>query len=174
MGTLRRELLDRILILNAHHLALVLQEHLIIHYNGHRPHQSRHQRPPETATRPARDVTELSDPRSIRRRRVVEGTISEYPPRRFSDHRLDIRAVHRERPEVLAHGVRWVRTGASEPAKVRRRYRRRSWAALEGERISRSGPIACATCAPATFVVKLASCCLCPNGAVRSLTSQRV
>ncbi|MEV4890932.1 integrase core domain-containing protein [Nonomuraea sp. NPDC055795] len=33
IGTLRRELLDRILILNERHLALVLQE-LLIHYNG--------------------------------------------------------------------------------------------------------------------------------------------
>ncbi|WP_431914809.1 integrase core domain-containing protein [Nonomuraea jabiensis] len=66
IGTLRRELLDRILILNERHLALVLQEYLI-HYNGHRPHQSRHQRPPDTATQAARDVTDLNDLRSIRR-----------------------------------------------------------------------------------------------------------
>ncbi|WP_206069044.1 integrase core domain-containing protein [Nonomuraea composti] len=44
IGTLRRELLDRILILNERHLVLVLREYLI-HYNGHRPHQSRQQRP---------------------------------------------------------------------------------------------------------------------------------
>ncbi|GAA3470414.1 integrase core domain-containing protein [Nonomuraea roseola] len=77
IGTLRRELLDRILILSERHLALVLREYLI-HYNGHRPHQSRHQRPPDTATQFARDVTELNDLRSIRRRPVVAGVISEY------------------------------------------------------------------------------------------------
>ncbi|MEV3985347.1 integrase core domain-containing protein [Nonomuraea sp. NPDC049758] len=60
IGTLSRELLDRILILNERHLTLVLQEYLI-HYNGHRPHQSRHQRPPDIATQPARDVTDLND-----------------------------------------------------------------------------------------------------------------
>jgi transposase InsO family protein len=38
IGTLRRELLDRILIVGEPHLALVLREYLI-HYNGHRPHQ---------------------------------------------------------------------------------------------------------------------------------------
>ncbi|MBE1562172.1 integrase core domain-containing protein [Nonomuraea africana] len=38
IGTMRRELLDRVLILSARHLELVLQEYLI-HYNGHRPHQ---------------------------------------------------------------------------------------------------------------------------------------
>jgi hypothetical protein len=44
-GTHRRELLDRILVVGERHLALVLREYLI-HYNGHRPHQSRLQRPP--------------------------------------------------------------------------------------------------------------------------------
>ncbi|MDX3109235.1 integrase core domain-containing protein [Nonomuraea angiospora] len=60
IGTLRRELLDRILILSGRHLALVLQEYLI-HYNRHRPHQSRQQRPPDSATQPVRDLTELND-----------------------------------------------------------------------------------------------------------------
>ncbi|MCW2947092.1 MAG: Integrase catalytic region [Actinoallomurus sp.] len=49
IGTLRREVLDRILILGEQHLALVLREYLI-HYNGHRPHQSRQQRSPNTET----------------------------------------------------------------------------------------------------------------------------
>ena len=43
-GTLRRELLDRVLILNERHLGLMLREY-VKHYNGHRPHQSRRQRP---------------------------------------------------------------------------------------------------------------------------------
>ena len=77
IGTLRRELLDRILILNERHLARVLQEYLI-HYNGHRPHQSRQQRPPDLTTQPAHDVTDLNDQRSIRRKPVASGTISEY------------------------------------------------------------------------------------------------
>ncbi|MFB4285871.1 MULTISPECIES: integrase core domain-containing protein [unclassified Nonomuraea] len=77
IGTLRRELLDRILILDERHLARVLQEYLI-HYNGHRPHQSRQQRPPDIATQPSRDVTDLNDLRSIRRKPVVTGVINEY------------------------------------------------------------------------------------------------
>ncbi len=77
IGTLRRELLDRILILNERHLACVLQEYLI-HYNGHRPHQTRHQRPPDIATQSAWDLTDLNDLRSIRRRPVVAGAINEY------------------------------------------------------------------------------------------------
>jgi putative transposase len=74
IGTLRRELLDRTLILGERHLALVLREY-VTHYNGHRPHQSRHQRPPDIETQPVRDVADL---RSVRRRPVVTGAINEY------------------------------------------------------------------------------------------------
>ncbi|GAA3535702.1 hypothetical protein GCM10022419_014190 [Nonomuraea rosea] len=77
IGTLRRELLDRILILNERHLTLVLHEYLI-HYNAHRPHQSRNQRPPDIATQPACDVTDLDDLRSIHRKPVVTCLINEY------------------------------------------------------------------------------------------------
>ncbi|MFD9945342.1 integrase core domain-containing protein [Nonomuraea sp. NPDC059023] len=77
IGTLRRELLDRILILNERHPTRVLHEYLI-HYNGHRPHQSRQQRPPDIATQPILGVTDLDDLRSIRRKRVATGTINEY------------------------------------------------------------------------------------------------
>ena len=74
IGTLRRELLDRTLILGERHLALVLREYLT-HYNRHRPHQSRQQRPPDIETQPVRDVADL---RSVRRKPVVAGLINEY------------------------------------------------------------------------------------------------
>jgi putative transposase len=74
IGTLRRELLDRTLILGERHLGLVLREYLT-HYNGYRPHQSRRQRPPDVETQPVRDVGDL---RSVRRRAVVAGLINEY------------------------------------------------------------------------------------------------
>ena len=64
IGTLRRELLDRTLIFGERHLALVLRKYLI-HYDGHRPHQSRQQRPPDIEAQPVRDVADL---RSVRRR----------------------------------------------------------------------------------------------------------
>ncbi|MGH4025586.1 MAG: integrase core domain-containing protein [Pseudonocardiaceae bacterium] len=41
IGTLRRELLNRILILNHHHLATVLAEY-VAHFNDHRPHRALH------------------------------------------------------------------------------------------------------------------------------------
>lgn len=56
IGTLRRELLDRTLILGDRHLDLVLCEY-VTHYDGHRPHQSRQQRgsaAPGSPTRPCR------------------------------------------------------------------------------------------------------------------------
>jgi putative transposase len=71
-GTLRRELLDRTLILNERHLALVLREY-VNHYDGHRPHQSRQQRPPDIETQPTRDVADL---RSARRKPAVGGLIT--------------------------------------------------------------------------------------------------
>ena len=56
------------------HLDLVLREYLI-HYNRHRPHQSRQQRPPDIETQPIWDVADLQ---SVRRRPVVTGLINEY------------------------------------------------------------------------------------------------
>jgi putative transposase len=44
VGTLRRELLDRILIVNQAQLRRLLTEYLV-HYNGHRPHRTLGQRP---------------------------------------------------------------------------------------------------------------------------------
>lgn len=58
IGTLRRELLDRILILGERHLDLVVREYST-HDNRHRPHQSRQQRPPGIETQPVRDVAGL-------------------------------------------------------------------------------------------------------------------
>ncbi len=74
IGTLRRELLDRTLILGERHLASVLREY-VSHYNGYRPHQSRQQRPPDIEAQPVGDVADL---RSARRKPVVTGLINEY------------------------------------------------------------------------------------------------
>ncbi|MEO3745308.1 integrase core domain-containing protein [Plantactinospora sp. B5E13] len=73
--TLRRECLDRILIYTTRHLLAMLGAYLT-HYNGHRPHQGRGQRPPDRDTAPA-PVTDLGAVR-VRRRRVVHGLINEY------------------------------------------------------------------------------------------------
>jgi len=62
------------LILGERHLALVLREY-VAHYNGHRPHQSRQQRPPDTEAQPIRDAADL---RSVRGKPVAAGVINEY------------------------------------------------------------------------------------------------
>jgi transposase InsO family protein len=77
IGTLRRELLDRVLILGQQHLRAVLTEYQA-HYNTARPHQGIAQRVPtdERDARPA-TVTDV-DTRQIRRKPVLNGLINEY------------------------------------------------------------------------------------------------
>jgi Integrase core domain len=57
IGTLRREVLDRLLILGEHHLRQVLTEDLA-HYNTARPHRTLGQLPPDQAdTRHSRSTS---------------------------------------------------------------------------------------------------------------------
>jgi len=73
--TVRRECLDRLLIYNTRHLLDVLGEYQA-HYNQHRPHQGRGQRPPSQDMLPT-PVTDLGTVR-VRRRKVLHGLINEY------------------------------------------------------------------------------------------------
>lgn len=75
--TLRREVLDRMLIFNERHLSKILTEYAE-HYNDHRPNQSRDQRPPAVETTVTRPITDLADVRSIRRQPVLDGLINQY------------------------------------------------------------------------------------------------
>jgi transposase InsO family protein len=72
VGTLRRECLDHLLIYGEGHLRRILAEYAR-HYNEHRPHQSREQRPPLHEPGQTIDVTAR-----ITRTPVVHGLISEY------------------------------------------------------------------------------------------------
>ena len=72
IGTLRRELLDRILIVNQAQLRRMLHEYLI-HYNGHRPHRSLGQRPPNH-----RGSVPPPGEASIRRTQILGGLANEY------------------------------------------------------------------------------------------------
>jgi putative transposase len=76
VGTVRRECLDRMLIYNPRHLLTVLSE-FVAHYNEYRPHQSRHQRPPNTTHTGPTAVVDLATAR-IRRRKILNGLINEY------------------------------------------------------------------------------------------------
>jgi putative transposase len=76
VGTLRRELLDRILIFGPGHLRRVMAEYAI-HYNAHRPHQGLRQRSPDTDPAVPVRITDLTG-RRIKRRPVLGGLINEY------------------------------------------------------------------------------------------------
>ena len=70
--TARTEVTDRMLIFGERHLRTILAKYEA-HYNGRRPHRSRHLRPP----RPDHPVADLSRKR-IKRRPVLGGLINEY------------------------------------------------------------------------------------------------
>jgi len=72
IGTLRRELLDHVLIMNEAHLRTVLAQYAA-HYNTARPHQGIAQRCPEDdPDRSHADVIDLSAAR-IRRKPILGG-----------------------------------------------------------------------------------------------------
>jgi transposase InsO family protein len=78
VGTLRREILDRVLILGEQHLRAVLTEYQA-HYNTARPHQGIAQRVPDDDRAPPRaTVTTEVDAQQIRRKPVLSGLINEY------------------------------------------------------------------------------------------------
>ncbi|MCE7000794.1 integrase core domain-containing protein [Saccharothrix sp. S26] len=74
IGTVRREVTDRLPIINEHHLRTV-PDRYASHYNHHRPHQALQLAPP----RPDRPPVEPSYT-SIHRRPVLGGLINEYEP----------------------------------------------------------------------------------------------
>jgi transposase InsO family protein len=73
VGTVRRELLDRVLIVGRRHLETALSDYAT-HYNQHRPHRALGQAPPLGA------VTEPVPPTSVRVLRLdrLGGVIHEY------------------------------------------------------------------------------------------------
>ena len=74
IGSVRRECLDRLLILNRRHLEKILPLY-IHHHNSHRPHRSLNQRPPDLCEQAPTRVTDLD---GVRRRDLLGGLIHEY------------------------------------------------------------------------------------------------
>ncbi|WP_258308907.1 transposase [Streptomyces sp. NWU339] len=74
-GTIRREVLDHLPIVNQAHAHQVLTKYQE-HYHTHRPHRSRDRRPPEAQEQPA--VWHDRVPRGLLRTRVLGGAINEY------------------------------------------------------------------------------------------------
>ncbi len=73
-GTLRRECLDRLLIVGRRHLEVVLREY-VSHYNDHRPHRSLDQRAPTGSQEIPKTIVDLG---RIGRRDRLGGLIHEY------------------------------------------------------------------------------------------------
>jgi len=72
--SVRRECLDRLLILGRRHLNHVLVTY-VRHFNEHRPHRALAQRPPLSDEQPLADVIDLD---RLRRRDLLGGLIHEY------------------------------------------------------------------------------------------------
>jgi putative transposase len=77
VGTLRRELLDRVLILGEAHLRAVLAEYQV-HYNTARPHQGIAQRVPDGEHHGAHLTVADLDRGPILRKPILGGLINEY------------------------------------------------------------------------------------------------
>ncbi len=82
VGSVRRECLDRLLILGRHHLQHVLTT-CVAHYNGHRPHRGLGQRPPLRALPPSAEqpAAEVIDLDRLRRRAPARRTDPRIPTR---------------------------------------------------------------------------------------------
>jgi putative transposase len=73
IGTARRELLDRMLIVNRRHLMAVLTDY-VAHFNDHRPHRALNQAAPLRSLPPPAASSQLH----VRRRDPLGGLIHEY------------------------------------------------------------------------------------------------
>jgi hypothetical protein len=77
VGSVRRECLDRILVVSRRQLEHVLRVY-VRHYNGHRPHRALDLKPPDASVRSP--VRSKSKPPSLQvsRRDLLGGLIHEY------------------------------------------------------------------------------------------------
>ncbi|MFV5998906.1 integrase core domain-containing protein [Streptomyces sp. NPDC056231] len=75
IGTIRREALDQVLIMNQAHARRVLAAYQE-HYNSHRPHRSRDQQPPEAPEQ--LPVLPVGAPCRLLRTRILGGVINQY------------------------------------------------------------------------------------------------
>jgi putative transposase len=76
IGTLRRELLDRVLVVNERHLRRILTIYLH-HFNAARPHRTLEQLTPARAETQPPHVINLAD-NQVLRRTILDGLTSEY------------------------------------------------------------------------------------------------
>ncbi|WP_316770321.1 integrase core domain-containing protein [Streptomyces sasae] len=75
INSIRREALDHVLVLNEAHARHALTAHER-HYNDHRPHRARNQRPPGADQQPI--TVHKPEGRRLLRTRILGGVINEY------------------------------------------------------------------------------------------------
>jgi putative transposase len=124
IGTLRRELLDRILIVNERHLRRILAVYLQ-HFNTARPHRTLGQLASAQAETQSSPVINFAD-HQIRRRPILGGLTSEYQICSMAHHGHLKPTGQAHNPIFEPHRVR---RSASTSLRVRRVYRLRtsSW-----------------------------------------------
>jgi transposase InsO family protein len=108
IGTVRRELLDRMLIVNRCHLAHVLAEY-VAHFNHHRPHRALHQAAPLRPLSPPESQPDLR----LRRRDRLGGLIHEYARSHdvedlFGTHCIDLVKIPPRTPRANCYAERFV------------------------------------------------------------------
>ncbi len=77
VGTVRRECLDRILIVGRHQLEHILRVY-VRHYNRQRPHRALDQKPPDTMNHPPLATVSTPHALQVNRRDLLGGLIHEY------------------------------------------------------------------------------------------------
>ena len=77
VGSVRRECLDRLLILGRRQLTHVLRVY-VTHYNRQRPHRALDLQPPDSMIRPAVPTIATPRPLHVNRRDLLGGLIHEY------------------------------------------------------------------------------------------------
>jgi putative transposase len=77
VGTVRRECLDRLVIIGRRQLQHVLRVY-VTHYNGERPHRALDLKPPASTIRPPNPAAATPHPLQVNRRDLLGGLIHEY------------------------------------------------------------------------------------------------
>ena len=103
--TARSECTDRMLIYDERHLQSILCEYAE-HYNRHRPHQSRQQRPPDQETQTAAPLGSQS---AGGRYSVVSSASTTRPPSRISKHQVRHHAASFEAVQAISMGDELIR-----------------------------------------------------------------
>jgi putative transposase len=77
IGSIRRECLDRLLIIGRRHLEHVLRVY-VSHHNCERPHRALDLRPPDASARSPERANSTSQTLQVNRRDLLGGLIHEY------------------------------------------------------------------------------------------------